>query len=74
MDWGEMAGREVKPFAGVCTIQLLQSTWSPLTIHQFREWVHKQLNSIWTANAPALEPPAVESSRFERNQKPTNSI
>ncbi|CAD6594207.1 MAG: hypothetical protein ASARMPRED_008842 [Alectoria sarmentosa] len=43
MDWGEMAGRDVKPFEGI------------------REWVRKQISSIWTANSTSFENPAQES-------------
>lgn len=43
MDWGEMAGRDVKPFEGT------------------REWVRKQIGSIWTASSRTSQKPAQEN-------------
>lgn len=49
MDWGEMAGRDVTPFAGVCDVAS-GFTKALLTHNQIRESFHNALDSIWTVN------------------------
>ena len=64
MDWGEMAGREVKPFEGVNHMPRVDIWYrTTLTCIETREWVRKQISSIWTASSPAPQTPAQENDR-----------
>lgn len=57
MDWGEMAGREVAPFAGVRVAIIGTFIRALIMYTQVREWFHETINSIWTSSPkPRLSP------------------
>ena len=51
MDWGEVAGSEVTPFAGVY-ISWFDSIRTLLMFLKIREWVHAQTSSVWSKGSP----------------------
>lgn len=70
MDWGEMAGRDVKPFAGVC-IAIFLPFEIFLTCLQIREWVHETASSIWTTNPAPRQKPSIVLPNDEQLQNVT---